>query len=81
MISALWSIVSDAKSVLSYRFCIPNNLRLQNVEAGQAAPLDRSSHLLSGSMEIRKENENFVEATGATLIEPVLKKVQNDLKV
>ncbi|KAI3454026.1 hypothetical protein Pfo_010689 [Paulownia fortunei] len=50
----------------------------ENVEAGQAAPLDQSSHLLSGSIEIGKENENLVGPTGAALTEPVLNKVQND---
>ncbi|KAK4435781.1 protein tesmin/TSO1-like CXC 2 [Sesamum alatum] len=50
----------------------------ENVEAEQVCPLNQSSQLLSGSVQIEKDHENSVEATGAVLTESVLKKVQND---
>ncbi|KAH6774266.1 hypothetical protein C2S51_012670 [Perilla frutescens var. frutescens] len=46
----------------------------ENAEAGHTAPLDQSSHLLTGSKVNGKDNENFVATSGATLIG------QNDLK-
>lgn len=55
--------------------------QLQNAEVGQAAPSDRSSHLLTRSKVNGKENENVVATTGATLAGSTLKKLQNNLKV
>lgn len=60
---------------------LPNNLQLQNIEAGQAGPLDQSSHLLSGSMQIEIDNENSVEVTRAVSTEPALKEARNDPEV
>ncbi|KAL0393968.1 UNVERIFIED_CONTAM: protein tesmin/TSO1-like CXC 2 [Sesamum latifolium] len=50
----------------------------ENVEAEQVCPSNQSSQLLSGSVQIEKDHENSVEATGAVLTESVLNKVQND---
>ncbi|XP_011081944.1 protein tesmin/TSO1-like CXC 2 [Sesamum indicum] len=50
----------------------------ENVEAEQVCPSNQSSQLLSGSVQIEKDHENSVGATGAVLIESVLNKVQND---
>lgn len=74
-------IISDSKSVLSYWFSVLHNLQLQNAETGLAAPMDQSSHLLTGSKVNGKENEKFVATCGATLTQPTLMKLRNDLKV
>ncbi|KAL6530770.1 hypothetical protein OROGR_014630 [Orobanche gracilis] len=51
----------------------------ENVEAKQAAQLDQSQRLLSGSMDVGKFNEMFVaQANEAAFAEPVLRKAQID---
>lgn len=78
---SMFCIISDSKSVLFYWFSVLHNLQLQNAESGPAAPLDLSSHLLTGSKVNGKETEKFVAASGATLTQPTVTKLQNDLKV
>ncbi|KAH6837101.1 Tesmin/TSO1-like CXC domain-containing protein [Perilla frutescens var. hirtella] len=69
-----WVIVSAEETDVHKRDSISSN----NVEAGQAVPLDQPSYTLLGSMQIDKEKENYIEATAAASTEPVLKEAQHN---